>query len=139
MVVLIDTNVIIDFLIKREPYEKAASEIIRKCAEKEMKGYLALHSVTNLWYILRKVPEEKRREWILDVCSFLRVAGVSHEEVVRAITMKDFKDFEDCIQDRCAGSVGAEYIVTRNTSDFANSQVPAVSPEKFLEILEGKA
>lgn len=139
MVVLIDTNVIIDFLIKREPYEKAASEIIRKCAEKEMKGYLALHSVTNLWYILRKVPEEKRREWILDVCSFLRVAGVSHEEVVRAITMKDFKDFEDCIQDRCAGSVGAEYIVTRNTSDFANSQVPAVSPENFLEILEGKA
>lgn len=139
MVVLIDTNVIIDFLIKREPYEKADSEIIRKCAEKEMKGYLALHSVTNLWYILRKVPEEKRREWILDVCSFLRVAGVSHEEVVRAITMKDFKDFEDCIQDRCAGSVGAEYIVTRNMSDFANSQVPAVSPENFLEILEGKA
>lgn len=139
MVVLIDTNVIIDFLIKRQPYEKEASEIIRKCAEKELKGYLAFHSIPNLWYILRKVPEEKRRQWILDVCCFLQVTGVSHREVVRAIEMKDFKDFEDCLQDRCAYSVRAEYIITRNTDDFANSQVPAVSPEKFLKILEGKA
>lgn len=139
MIVLIDTNVIIDFLIKREPYEKAASEIMRKCAGKEIQGYIAFHSIPNLWYILRRVPEEKRREWMLNICSFIQVAGVGHEEVVKAIKMREYKDFEDCLQDRCAGSVGARYIITRNTDDFANSQVPAVLPGRFLEILEGRA
>lgn len=139
MVVLVDTNVIIDYLATREPFYKAASEIVTKCAQKELTGYIAFHSIPNLWYVLRKIPEDRRRQWIIDICSFLRVAGVSHEEVVKAVKMKDFKDFEDCLQDRCASSVGAEYIITRNTMDFVNSQVQAISPEDFLKILEAKA
>lgn len=136
MVVLVDTNVIIDYLATREPFYKAFSEIVKKCARKELTGYIAFHSIPNLWYILRKVPEDKRREWIVDVCSFMQVAGASHEEVVKTIKMKSFKDFEDCLQDRCAESVGAEYIITRNTADFYNSEVQAILPEDFLKILE---
>ena len=138
MVVLIDTNVIIDYLITREPFYKAASAIIIKCAQKEITGYLAFHSIPNLWYILRKVPENKRRKWIIDICSFLQVIGASHAEVVRAIKMENFKDFEDCLQDRCASNVGAKYIITRNVLDFLNSEVQAISPEDFLKILEDK-
>jgi predicted nucleic acid-binding protein len=133
MVILVDTNVIIDFLITREPFYKASSEIIKRCADGRLTGYIAFHSISNLWYILRKVPEDKRREWMLDICSFLRVTGVSHEEVVTAINMKRFRDFEDCLQDRCAKGVEARYIVTRNIIDFSGSEVPAVSPEDFLE------
>lgn len=136
MVVLVDTNVIIDYLITREPFFNASSKIIEKCASGELTGFIALHSVTNLWYILRKIPEDKRREWILDICSFLKVTGVRHADVVAAVKMKEFKDFEDCIQDRCAESVGAEYIITRNTVDFTGSAVKAVLPETFLEIQE---
>lgn len=134
MVVLVDTNVIIDYLMTREPFYRASAEVIKKCANKEIIGYIAFHSIPNLWYILRKVPEDKRREWIMDVCSFLRVAGASHEEVVRAINMKDFADFEDCLQDRCAIGVNALYIITRNTMDFAHSKVQAILPEDFLKI-----
>ncbi|MDE5931879.1 MAG: PIN domain-containing protein [Lachnospiraceae bacterium] len=134
MVVLVDTNVIIDFLITREPFYRASAEVIEKCANKEITGYIAFHSIPNFWYILRKVPEDKRREWIMDVCSFLRVAGASHEEVVKAIRMKDFADFEDCLQDRCAVHVSAEYIITRNPMDFTHSKVQAVLPEDFLKI-----
>lgn len=50
--------------------------------------------------------------------------------------MKDFKDFEDCLQDRCADSVGAEYIIPRNIMDFANSKVQAILPEDLLRILK---
>lgn len=89
----------------------------------------------NLWYILRKVPEIKRREWMADICSFIQVTGASHEEVVKAIRMKEFKDFEDCLQDKCAKSVGAKYIITRNVIDFNDSEVRAISPEEFLEIM----
>lgn len=132
MVILVDTNVIIDFLTTREPYFDASSKVIAKCANGELTGYIAFHSIPNLWYILRKVPDDMRRKWLIDICEFLTVAGVNHDEVLRAIRMKDFKDFEDCLQDRCARNIGAKYIITRNAADFTNSEVPAVSSEDFL-------
>ena len=139
MVVLVDTNVMIDFLTTREPFYKASSEVIMKCAGEEIEGHIAIHSIPNLQYILRKTSEEKRRKWLLDICEFLRVEGVSHDDVVKAIGMKDFKDFEDCLQDRCAESIGADYIITRNVKDFDGSAVPAVSPEEFLEAISDKS
>lgn len=135
MVILIDTNAIIDYLITREPFYKAALGVIERCADGRLSGYIAFHSVSNLWYILRKVPEDKRREWLGDICSILKVAGASHREVVRAIEMEEFKDFEDCLQDRCAKGIGAKYIITRNKVDFSGSEVPAILPEDFLEEL----
>ncbi|MCI9019511.1 MAG: PIN domain-containing protein [Eubacterium sp.] len=135
MAVLIDTNVIIDYLLTREPHFESSSKIMEKCAARELKGYIAFHSVPNLWYILRKIPEDKRREWLMDICEFLETAGVNHNQVLRAIQMEKFKDFEDCLQDRCAVSVGAKYIITRNTEDFTESQVPAISPESFLNCI----
>lgn len=135
MIILVDTNVIIDFLLTREPFYQASSDIMRKCADGELTGYIAFHSVPNLWYILRKVPEDKRRDWMADVCSFLQVAGVNHDEVFKAIKMKEFGDFEDCLQDKCAKSIGASYIVTRNVKDFSNADIRAISPEDFLEII----
>ena len=139
MKVLIDTNVIIDFLITREPFCMASSKIIEKCACGEIKGYIAFHSIPNLWYILRKFPEDKRRAWMKDLCSFMRVTGASHEEVVKAVEMETFSDFEDCLQDRCAESIEAEYIITRNVVDFAGSEVTAISPEDFFKVEFGIA
>lgn len=136
MVVLVDTNVIIDFLITREPFYQAAAEVITRCVNKELTGYIAFHSIPNLWYILRKIPEDKRREWLSDICRFLRVTGASHEEVVRAIKMEEFQDFEDCLQDRCAKGINAQYIITRNTGDYINSEIPAIYPEDFLQLLK---
>ena len=139
MVVLVDTNVLIDFLTTREPFYKASTEVITKFASGEIEGYIAIHSIPNLWYILRKASEEMRRKWLLDICEFLQVGGISHEDVVKAIGMKDFKDFEDCLQDRCAESIGADYIITRNAKDFDDSTVQAVSPEEFLKAISDKS
>lgn len=111
---MIDTNIIIDFLLTREPFYQASSEVMTKCANRELTGYIAFHSIPNLWYMLRKIPDDKRREWLFDICRFLRVTGASHEEVIKAINMKEFQDFEDCLQDRCAKEIDAQYIITRN-------------------------
>ncbi len=88
MVVLIDINIIIDFLLTREPFYQASSEVMTKCANRELMGYIAFHSIPNLWYILRKIPDSKRRKWLSDICHFLRVTGASHEEIIKAINMK---------------------------------------------------
>ena len=51
-----------------------------------------------------------------------------------AIKKSNFKDFEDCLQDKCAVGVNANYIITRNVDDFVGSEVPAILPEDFLKI-----
>lgn len=85
MVVLIDTNVIIDFLVAREPFYDSALRVMEKCASGEADGYMAFHSLPNLWYILRKVPVETRRLWLENVCKVLKVASASQEAVMAAI------------------------------------------------------
>lgn len=112
MVILVDLNVILDFFLTREPFYHASAAVMEMCVKGKVKGYLAFHSISNLWYILRKVPEDRRRAWLVELCDFLQVIGASHQEVVKAIKMESFKDFEDCLQDRCAKSVDADYIIT---------------------------
>lgn len=133
MVVLIDTNVIIDFLAVREPFYDSSAKVLEKCAVGEADGYIAFHSLPNLWYIFRKVPEEQRRLWLMRICKILKVASASQEAILKAIEMDNFKDFEDCLQDRCAEEVSANYIITRNTADFKASIVSAIEPDEWLK------
>lgn len=65
MVILIDTNVALDFLTMRQPYYDAAKKIILACANDEMKGFIAFHSIPNIFYILRKSHSEAVRREML--------------------------------------------------------------------------
>lgn len=49
MVILIDTNVALDFLTMRHPYYNEASDIIRLCADEKVQGYIAFHSLPNIF------------------------------------------------------------------------------------------
>ena len=64
---------------------------------------------------------------------FLEIANANHKAVKRALLRNDFNDFEDCLQDECTKQVFADYIITRNISDFLTSEIPAISPSDFLE------
>lgn len=133
MVILIDTNVLIDFLTAREPFYDSAFQVMEKCASGKTKGYIAFHSLPNLWYIFRKTPVTTRRLWLEKLCRILRVTSASHESILKAIKAENFKDFEDCLQDKCAEEISANYIITRNTSDFENSIIPAIEPTEWLQ------
>lgn len=134
MLVLIDTNVILDILEKRDPFYEASSEILSLCAAGKIKGCIAMHSVSNIFYILRKhYSAENRRRLLLGILDFLRIADVDHENVRHALERRDFSDFEDCLQDECAMQHHADYIITRNIDDFSHSNVPAVTPMDFLK------
>lgn len=136
MVILIDTNVALDFLTMRHPYYESAREIIRICAEDKMKGYIAFHSLPNIFYILRKsYSEADRRKMLKRLCCVLQVTAASHEKVCDAIEQTDFMDFEDCLQEKCAKEIFADYIISRNLVDFKNSRIKAVTPQDFLKML----
>lgn len=133
--VLVDANVILDYMITREPYYHDAYKVISMCYSGEVNGYLAFHSVSIIWYILRKfVPDiDMRRKWMKKVLQVVHVTGASHEAVLKAIDMDNFRDLEDCLQDRCAESVNAQYIITNNIKDFKESVITAITPYDFCK------
>ena len=135
MKILVDSNVLVDYISIRVPYYNHAYEIFKLCANKKVKGAVAVHSIPNLYYILRKeMDAPTRRSVIKNMLLVFDVAGISKEMAVHALENEEFKDFEDCLQDECAVSFGADYIVTRNVKDFVNSSVKAITPEKFLAV-----
>jgi len=119
MVILADTNIVLDIIQNRQPYCKAASDIFMMCAEKRITGYIALHSVSNIFFILRKTYSiDERRKILKNVLKIFTVISINHKEVSEALENIEFKDFEDCLQDECAKKAGADYIITRNVQDF---------------------
>jgi len=134
---LIDTNVILDYLINREPYAEGAQQILYYCAEKRVKGYIAAHSITNIFYILRKhFSSTERRKMLLDLCELIEICGLQKTQVINALVNEEFDDLEDCIQAECAKTVQVDYIVTRNVKDFAHSPVLAIPPDEFLKFIK---
>ena len=134
MVVLIDTNIALDFLTVRQPFYYSAKAVLQACADDKVQGYIAFHSLPNIFYILRKNYSEKDRRSMLErLCLVLQVTGASHDKVCEAISWDEFSDFEDCLQAECAKEISADYIVTRNADDFKYSHVKAITPEELLE------
>jgi len=138
MVILIDTNVILDCFISRQPFVGNAKNILRLCFRKECNGYIAAHSVTNIFYILRKdFSASKRKKMLIELCEYIEVAGIQKKQVIDALVNEDFDDLEDRLQVECARIVNADYIVTRNITDFSASPIPAILPEDFLKKVTG--
>lgn len=136
MTILVDTNVVLDLLLKREPYSIAARTIITKCAERDIIGYLAAHSIPNLFYILRKdYSQEERRKFIRNLCDIFRISDLNAEKIISAIYNDGFTDFEDCLQEECAVEAMADYIVTRNPEDYKKSRVKVIEPDEFVKLL----
>lgn len=137
MLILIDTNVLLDVIARREPYVIFSEKVIDLCRQEIINGAIAGHSVLNAMYVLRKnFTLEERKEIFLSLCEFLYVESVDFGKIIQALKDDDFSDFEDCLQMQCALSLRADYIVTRNVKDFVASEIPAITPEEFLKILE---
>lgn len=137
MRVLIDTNIILDALTGRQPYFENADKIIKMCADKKLDGYLTAHSISNIFYILRKdLSVDDRRAVLINLCDILTVEVVDSVKVMSALRNSKFEDLEDCLQDECATAVKADYIVTRNTKDFQNATVVAILPEQLLRMID---
>jgi predicted nucleic acid-binding protein len=137
MVILLDTNVILDHFIPRQPFVDTANDILNLCFQQKCSGYIAAHSITNIFYILRKqFSESERKKMLIELCEFIEVAGIQRKQVIEALTDDTFNDFEDCLQVECAKFVNADYIITRNTIDFSTSPILAILPEDFLQKIQ---
>ena len=98
MKVLVDTNVVIDALTGREPFFEVSDKVLKICGDKKADGYLAAHSVTNLFYYLRKhYRNEDCRDILLNLFDVFDIEQIDTAKLKRSLENRDFKDFEDCL------------------------------------------
>lgn len=133
--ILVDTNVLLDYLLIREPFYEDAEKIVHACVEGTVKGCIAAHSISNMFYILRKDYNAKeRREVLSSLCSIFDVEGIDKAKLLSGLQNENFLDFEDCLQMECAKAYNAGCIVTRNLDDYKTSEIQAILPSEYLEL-----
>lgn len=116
MVVLIDTNILLNYITNREDsYLEQSIKIVELCAKGRISGCIAFHTLSTLWYVLRKREDKERRSILKDICEIFIVTAASQKEILDAIEKDTFKDFEDCLQDKCAKEIGAKSVLSLQT------------------------
>lgn len=134
---LIDTNVILDLLAKREPFHKESERIFSLADLKRIKLHISVLSIANAHYILNDVMKFKEVKSILSKFKVL-VNSVSLNDKILDLALSDnnFRDFEDGIQYYSAIESNCDLIVTRNTKDFKASLIPVMKPKEYLTKLK---
>lgn len=133
MKVLIDTNVVLDVLCKREGFYEDAARIMKYCEVNKITGVISALTIPNIVYIMRKeLDAQKTRDVIEKLQLVFTIADLKFDDIKKALSM-NFKDFEDALQSACASRIKADYIITRNIRDFINSKVTAIKPTELLE------
>ena len=130
--ILIDLNIILDFLNKRN-YHKEAADLINRCAEHELSGFMCAHEVTTLSYFLVKEDKDrvKARTTITALMNLLTVITVD-EAVLRDSLLSPITDYEDAVIEVSSMNAGIDCIISRNIADFKHSRIPAYTPEQFF-------
>ena len=130
--VLLDINVILDVLQKREPYYEDSAEVLSLCADGKINGYISAISFGTLHYVLSKyVGKKKALTSLTKLRAFTSVANVNQGAIDLALA-SSFSDFEDAIQYYCAVENTVDQIITRNKKDFSKAKLTVSTPKEFL-------
>ena len=136
MKILVDLNVLLDFLQRREPFFEDAASILDGVLYRKFDGVLAVHAITTAFYLLSKGRSaESTREAVQWLIGTFEIPPCDKGALEEAID-SGFADFEDAVTSVQARRSGCEFIVTRNRVDFVRSTVPALTPVEFLNRFE---
>jgi predicted nucleic acid-binding protein len=131
--ILIDTNVIVDVALEREPYLVDSEQVLLFVEQDEVEGYISASTFSDLYYIIRR---QKSREWTFDFLSrlvtYCEIATVNEAAIRMALTA-NFRDLEDAIQYATAAVNELEAIVTRNPDDFPVTTPRIMTPNQLIQ------
>lgn len=135
MKIMIDTNVVLDVLLRREPFFQASYEVMKRSALEQVDGFVSATAATDIFYLLRRALRDDRTakdnlEKLMQLVGFADALG----EDVHAAIASNMADFEDALVSAIAERCHMDYIVTRNTKDYVESPVKALTPQEFLEL-----
>ena len=133
--VLIDLNVILDVLQRREPFYDMSARVLAAAETRIVEGWVAAHSLTTLFYLLARYQSaEQARVALTDLLTLLSVAAVDHAVIEQALNLP-YPDFEDAVQMMAASRSGMNYLITRNVRDYGLGPLPVLQPAELLALL----
>jgi predicted nucleic acid-binding protein len=133
--VMIDLNVILDVLQKRDPFYETSAALLAAAETGDIQGYISAHGVTTLFYLIQKgKSSSEARATITNLLQFLKIGPVDQTTIEQALNL-DYRDFEDAVQMMSAVQCKADYLITRNIKDYQPTLLPVVQPVDFLATL----
>lgn len=136
MRLLIDTNVILDVLINREPFAEAAAQVLTLIENSTVEGFLCATTVTTIDYLLgQELNADEARATLQRLLDIFEIAPVNRPVLEQALR-SDNSDYEDAVLEQSARLVSADVIVTRNLSDFKKSTIIALDPPTLLSTIQ---
>jgi len=130
--VIVDTNVVLDVLLDREPFVKAAVDVFCLVEESRIEAFLCATTITTIDYLLtQSLPASKAQDALRKLISLFEIATVNRSVIERALDSK-IRDFEDAVLAEAGQMAGVDSIVTRNTKDFVKSNLKVFDPNEFL-------
>lgn len=135
MRLMIDTNIFLDVMAKREPFFADSKAVLELCENKKVYGFLSASSATDIFYLVRRQLHsiELAYKALGSVLDIAKVLAVTNEDVLNAYIQRA-SDFEDCLMATCAKANKCDAIVTRNKKDFLNFGITLFSPEELLKL-----
>lgn len=130
--VFLDTNVLLDFLLDREPFNNDVAQIIEQSINASFKLCVSSITITNTNYIIgRSEGEKAANKKTKKILELLKVEKVG-ETTIHKSSNSNFRIFEDAVQNFCAVDSNHKIIVTRNVKDFKESELSIMTPKEFL-------
>lgn len=136
MEVLIDSNIILDWFLKRDQFYENSKAVLNKCWFGNIKSFITIHSLCDIYYLVgNKFPLEEKKKLIQFLLNRSEIIEENYNSVKAFIDYDFYDALEDCLQIQSAQNLRLNYIITRNIKDFRYSTVQAVTPEQFLEMI----
>lgn len=133
---LVDTNIVIDLLAKREPFHIEAAELFSLADKKQVQLYVNSLTFANTYYILNKNTDAKTARSVLrKFKTLIIVLNIDDKIIELSLNDSNFNDFEDAIQYYSAFNL--DIILTRNFKDFKKSQLPVMTARQFINSIQG--
>lgn len=130
--ILIDLNVVLDVVQKKEPHYSASAAVMGRVTDGRVAACLPAHAFTTLHYLVSRHQTKAAANRVVDwLLRYFEVAGTTRHELERAKAL-EWPDFEDAVVAAAAESSSCTHIVTRNIRDFRDSPVAALTPEEYL-------
>jgi len=135
--ILIDTNIILDYLLEPEPFSEDAEMLFQAIDSGQIIGYVTATTLTDIFYIARRQTQsiELARQAISTTLTIMVICPVNRAILDAAFT-SGLADFEDAVQIYCAVYQSLDAIITRDRKGFSNSAIPVLSVRQLLEQLE---
>ena len=135
MKLLIDTNVVLDVLLQREPSCRTATAVLNLTQRDDVREYVSASAITDIYYIANKQMKDRDavRDLLKRLLMVVSVAAVSEREIQNALNLA-WGDFEDSVQYSVALMNEIDGIVTRNSNDYQEANMRIWLPEQVLEL-----